>query len=503
MKDFANPDAWEFHEHLANQYGNAVRIHGVLGERQLYLSDPKALHHIVVKEQDVYEETDQFLALNQAAFGGGLFTSIGDKHRKQRKLLNPVFNNVHMRQLIPIFQEVTHRLQNTLSTLVTKGQSEIDLLHWMTRTALELVGTSGLGVSFDQLSLEADPHPYSRSVKNFVPTLGRLFLSQCYLLPIASKIGPAWFRRRVVDALPWKNLSDMKDIINVMHSTSVDILADKRQAMEAGDEALAQKVGQGNDLLSVLMKANMEASEQDRLPEVELLGHMTSLTFAAMDTTSCAVSRIFHLLATHPDVQDQLRQEIVSAIGDGFDLSFDDLNALPYLDAVCRETLRLYPPVTFVQRTTRKDAVLPLLTPIQGLDGREMNTITIPKNTTVTVSILNSNRNPEIWGPDSREWKPERWLDSLPSELRDARVPGVYSHLMTFLGGGRACIGFKFSLLEMKVVLSTLIKTFEFSPSSVDRDIVWEMNLVSAPALKSDRRPQLPMKVNFVDTKSQ
>jgi cytochrome P450 len=62
-----------------------------------------------------------------------------------------------------------------------------------------------------------------------------------------------------------------------------------------------------------------------------------------MDTTSNALSRIFHLLANHPEVQDKLRQEITDArqTNGGQDFSYDELVSLPFLDAVCRETLRL------------------------------------------------------------------------------------------------------------------------------------------------------------------
>jgi len=66
-----------------------------------------------------------------------------------------------------------------------------------------------------------------------------------------------------------------------------------------------------------------------------------TLTFAAMDTTSAALGRILFLLSIHQDVQNKLRQEITEARKSG-DLSYDELVALPYLDAVCRETLRMY-----------------------------------------------------------------------------------------------------------------------------------------------------------------
>jgi len=82
-----------------------------------------------------------------------------------------------------------------------------------------------------------------------------------------------------------------------------------------------------------------------------------------------------------------------------------------------------------VKNSTRKDTILPLSTPIIGLDGQEMNEVLIPNNTNIIISIYAANRNPDIWGPDSYDWKPERWLDPLPETVTDARIPGVYSHL--------------------------------------------------------------------------
>ena len=71
-----------------------------------------------------------------------------------------------------------------------------------------------------------------------------------------------------------------------------------------------------------------------------------------MDTTSNALSRIFHLLAENPEVQEKLRAEIIEAQGgDRSDIAYDDLVKLPYLDAVCRETLRVYAPVMMSGRT--------------------------------------------------------------------------------------------------------------------------------------------------------
>jgi cytochrome P450 len=109
--------------------------------------------------------------------------------------------------------------------------------------------------------------------------------------------------------------------------------------------------------------------------------------------------------------------------------------------------VRLLTPI----RRTRADAILPLSKPLIGRDGSTITEIHIPKGVDIHVGIINSNCNPDLWGDDANEWKPERWLNPLPKNLTeaDAKIPGVYSHLMTFLGGARSCIGFKFSQLEM------------------------------------------------------
>ena len=86
-------------------------------------------------------------------------------------------------------------------------------------------------------------------------------------------------------------------------------------------------------------------------------------------------------------------------------------------------------PYSRMNNSTRKHTVLSLSTPIIGLDGRKMHDIHIPNNTNVIISMYAANRNPEIWGPDSYEWKPERWLNPLPETVTNARIPGVYSNL--------------------------------------------------------------------------
>ncbi|KAE9403504.1 cytochrome P450 [Gymnopus androsaceus JB14] len=494
-----DPKAWKFHESIAKTYGSTVRIHGP----GLYIFDPKAMHTVLIKNQDAFGKIEGLQAMDQLIFGNGLLGTHGRHHRKQRKMLSPVFSAAHMRDMIPTFFEVSSKLEKALKNRLQSCPQiqDIDILSWMSRTALELIGEAGLGYSFDPLTNDESAHPYSRIMKELFPTVLRMQFWIMNVLPFVSRIGSASFRRFMLDLLPWKDAHHLRDMTDYIYNIAGEIFEAKKLALEKGDEVIAQQVGRGKDLISILMRENMKASGEDRLDDDEVLSQIitSTLTFAAMDTTSSAMARLLHLLSKHPEVQEKLRLELNEAKHQkqGHDFSYDELTTLPYLDAVCRETLRLYPPAPIVSRIAIQDVVIPLSKPIAGLDGTEMYEIAVPSGTLIVLSIFNANRNLDLWGKDADEWKPDRWLSPLPEALAEARIPGIYSHLMTFLGGGHSCIGFKFSQLEMKVIISVLVENFQFSPSSKDSEIIWQMTPITAPIVGRDNHAQLPIGISL------
>ena len=87
-----------------------------------------------------------------------------------------------------------------------------------------------------------------------------------------------------------------------------------------------------------------------------------------------------------------------------------------------------------------KDVPLPLYEPVRGRDGTLMHEVVVPRGVVVAVHLQASNKNKALWGEDALEWKPERWLNPLLRSVEEARVPGIYSHLMTFINGSHSCM---------------------------------------------------------------
>ncbi|TFK27111.1 cytochrome P450 [Coprinopsis marcescibilis] len=417
LMDLFQPDGLDCHDELAKNYPGVAKVPSMMG--------------ISCRMSSILRRfTISWSRFNKIIFGDSLLATLGDHHRKQRKLLNPVFS-IAMREMILIFYNVAYKLRDSIHGEVSNGKNEVDVHSWASRTALEIIGQSGLGTSFDRLEPDSPSHP---------------------------SLTPSRTSRR-----PVQNICD--------------IFESKKRAFELGDDAIREQVSK--------VTANMSATEEDKLPEEELIAQMSTLMFAAMDTTSNALSRTLDILSAPQDAHDRLRQEILEAKKLHGELSYDELNNLTFLDAVCRETLRLYPPAPVVLRETRQDTVLPLARTLTTLDGKQTNEIMVPRGTQVIVSIMSCNKDPLIWGPDANEWKPERWLSPPLASFVDAHIPGVYSHLMTFIGGNRACIGFKISQLEMKVILCILLGSFKFTQT--DKKVKWRFNGlgITQPAVDS------------------
>ncbi|KAI0051370.1 cytochrome P450 [Auriscalpium vulgare] len=496
LRQMFDAGAMPFHVQLVNTYGNVMGLTGFLGDTRLVVSDPVACTAILLKQQDVFEVAPWSLETFRQSFGTNLLASTGALHRKQRKLLNPVFSIKHMREMTPMFQSVASQLRDILISKTETGAQELDMSDWLSRLALELIAQGGLGHTFHSLNPHVEESEFSRTIKEYMPSLAKLQV-WTPLLPLVSRVPPRLLRLGVT-CLPIPSLHNLIKITDCIHENAKAVFDLKKSLLEQGDEAFIGEVGEGKDIITILLRANLDVTDEERLPDDEILAQMSMFLFAATDTTTSGLSRILLMLSESQDVQEKLRQELTAAQerADG-KLGYDELDQLPYLDAVCRETLRVFPPGNFIQRFTRSDTLLPLGKPVLTKDGPLMS-VYVPQYTAVHLDIRAVNCDPDIWGPDAAEWKPERWLSPLPSSVAAARVPGVYSNLLTFIGGGRSCIGFKFAQLEMKVALSQLIPHLRFSLSK--QEVVWRFGSIVTPTVKESTsfKPQMPLLVEQI-----
>ncbi|KAJ6529116.1 cytochrome P450 [Mycena vulgaris] len=238
----------------------------------------------------------------------------------------------------------------------------------------------------------------------------------------------------MINLTPLPALHHLRDLVDFNELTAAQLVRERKTAIKSGELEVKDDA---KGLMSLLMKSNMTAEAGMRLTDDELVASTSMIVFTATDTTSAALTRLLHVLALYPGVQDKLRAEILAAPEH---LDHDALVALPYLDAVIHESLRLYPPVApALFREAFKDTVLPLNTPIISVDGTPMHALNVPKGTSIYVAVRAANTNKQIWGADAGEFRPERWANGRVEGVM-MRLCGIYGNTMTFLGrgGGRS-----------------------------------------------------------------
>ncbi|KAJ6631796.1 cytochrome P450 [Mycena sp. CBHHK59/15] len=519
---YSGPHGLAYHHALSATYGRAFKVHMIAGEEQIYLSDTRALHHVLVRDTHVFDETPAMMSEFYYCFGPGLISVHGDTHKKQRKMIQPLFGAAHMRALTPTFWGIAYQARDVIRTKVRaacapdagkatqqtptapqRPSAVLDLWKWSSRAALEGVGVGALGYSFDALDDETEDNAYMVAARELPYTVYplRKFMPICIW---CMRTLPVWLQRALARLTPLPRVQKVRRIVATLQRNSEALYAAKKVALRAGDAEAAAQVGAGHDVMSVLMKANMAAAAnaKESLPDEEVMGQMNTLISAAHDTTSSALARMLYSLAHDLPRQRRLRAELAQACADTFgELDYHTVTTLPFLDACYRETLRLYAPASFQHRTATEAITIPLSAPIELANGELVRALPIAKGQTVVVAIEAVNRDPAIWGPDADTWVPERWLDGLPPSVHAAGVPGAFSHTLTFLGGNRSCIGMKFSEIELKTILIALVANFEFAPAPGREEIKWRLSLVQTPALPGREHvdePELPLLVTMV-----
>ncbi|KAG9121150.1 hypothetical protein FRC07_003018 [Ceratobasidium sp. 392] len=287
--------------------------------------------------------------------------------------------------------------------------------------------------------------------------------------------------------IPTKGSRKLAENINRMNRIGSRIIADKKTVLNGDTKEDAEL--QGRDLLTLLIKSNMaeeikDAHESQSMSDKEVLGQISTFLAAGHETSSATTTWALYALTQHPKVQARLRREIQTA-GLGDQPSMADLDRLPYLDCVLRETLRVHPVVPNVAREVNMDVAVPVGESFKDRYGVSQTEIKLQKGDAMLIPILAMNRSKDVWGDDAMEFRPERW-ENLPAGVKD--MPGVWGNVMTFAHGPFSCIGYRFAVVEIKALLYSLVRSIEFD---IDPKLEIESKsgvIVTRPCVKSDTK---------------
>ncbi|KAG9098416.1 hypothetical protein FS749_003868 [Ceratobasidium sp. UAMH 11750] len=399
--------------------------------------------------------------------GQGLLFVESDAHKRQRRIMNPSFGSPHVRALLPIFWEKSIKLKDIILNIAksnSEGEAVVNVLPWISHTTLDIIGVAGFDYHFNSLDNEGQNELSAAFRKAFQTdqSMSAFTLLQRFL-PILRYI------------IPDERSRAQREASTIMRRIGLNLIAEKKVSLV--HETKTGSAAHGRDLLTLLIKSNMGyENEGQRMTDDEVLAQISTFLFAGHETTGTSTTWALYALTRHPDVQRKLRQELLES-GFGDEPSLADLDKLSYLDNVVHECLRLYPAVPASLREAEHEVHIPTSQAFKDLSGVERTSVLVQKGDLIILPILAMNRNKEIWGEDSTEFRPERW-DHLPEAAKT--MPGVWGNLMTFINGNRSCIGYRFAVAEMKALLYTLVRAIEFD---IDPDIKVESKALSARPL--------------------
>ncbi|KAL1464667.1 hypothetical protein WDU94_004294 [Cyamophila willieti] len=233
-----------------------------------------------------------------------------------------------------------------------------------------------------------------------------------------------------------------------------------------------KKTNMDNDISGGLC-TNQEDNDQtfvERMlqnPEVsmeELIVQGATIITAGIDTTKSQNIVILLMLALHPDIQNNVYKELMSILDEDITLtpSYEAVCNLSYLDRVIKETLRMYPAAPVLARKAYSELT------VTADDGE----YTIPAGTVLLTMVTDIHNNPDYYD-NPHVFDPDRWLD----RHLFTRQPHCY---LPFSSGARNCLGYKYALLQMKLLVATLVRTYEILPSETCHtldDIKFDMSI--------------------------
>ncbi|XP_045140312.1 cytochrome P450 3A4-like [Echinops telfairi] len=410
---------WDFDLKCSKKFG---KLWGFYDGQQpvIAITDPAMIKTIMVKE--CYS-----VFTNRRPFGpvGFMKSAISvaedDEWKRMRTLLSPTFTSGKLKEMFPIIGQYGDMLVKHLREEAERGKP-VPLKSIFGAYSMDVITSTSFGVNIDSLNNPEDA---------FVQKVRKLIKFD-FLDPMLLSIIIFPFLTPIFEAL---NISMFPKDVTDFFKKSVQKMKERR---------LGDRQKHRVDFLQLMIDSQNSkgASAHKALTDLELVAQSIIFIFAGYETTSTALSFVMYLLATHPDCQQKLQQEIDEALPSKAPPNYDVVNQMEYLDMVVNETLRLYPIAGRIERVCKKDV--------------EVCGLMIPKGTVVMVPSFALQRDPEYW-PEPEKFLPERFS----KENKDNIDPYLY---LPFGTGPRNCIGMRFALMNMKLAIIRILQEFSVKP---------------------------------------
>jgi cytochrome P450 len=362
--------------------------------------------------------------------------------KTQRRNLMPAFNYRHIKDLYPIFWAKSREFARSLEKELDKKAPDnvVEIGDWASRATLDIIGVAGLGQDFNAIQ---DPNTELNTTyrKIFAPSK-----AQQTLALLSMFIHP-----KIVQRLPIKRNDDVVEAQRVIRSVSRGLIRQKKEIMEKNEK-------RNIDIISV-------ALESGGFTEENLIDQMMTFIAAGHETTSSTMTWAVYELCRQPELQKRLREEIranIASLDEHIDAA--KLDKLPFLHAVCNETLRHNSPVPLTLRDTETACTI--------LDTY------IPRGTKIILSPWAVNFSKELWGDDAAEFVPDRWMG--PGRANTGGAESNYA-MLTFLHGPRSCIGQNFAKAEFACLLAAFVGNFEFEMRDPNEEIEIKGGVTARP----------------------
>ncbi|XP_069680223.1 cytochrome P450 4C1-like isoform X2 [Periplaneta americana] len=390
-------------------------------------------------------EKAAFYKLFHPWLGFGLFTSTGQKWHSRRKIITPSFHFKILEQFIPIFAENSDILVNELRKEV--GREVFDVNPYIFACSLDIICESAMGTSVNAQRFGSSD--YIDAMHN---------MKEIFTERIAKPYLLADF---IFNLTKWGKLQ--AESLKVIHGLTKKVIKERKEqrANESQKIITEDDMNYGRKRRLAFLDMLLEAAENGaNLTDRDIKEEVDTFMFGGHDTVMATVSYCLFLLGLHPDIQDRVYQELRNIFQDS-DRSPTpkDLQDMKYLQMVIKETLRFFQIAPVIARYVPQDF--------------ELGHHKIPAGVNVIIPIIMLHHDPDIF-PNPKEFNPDNFLP----ENVVKRHPFVY---IPFSAGPRSCIGQKFAMLEMKVMVSSVLRHYEIRSVDKVEDLVLLFEVILKP----------------------